>query len=228
MGAFVALKDYFGKPLVEMARDFGYDESNILILKGDKEELKSRFPDIYGSLDSKRHESGGRDPIDYGRNIVASWLFEDYLLENLKNDSFTISLAGADKNRLILPPGKTSAKSDYVIQMRDGRKMSIELATDFSDYMYRVHKLDLRDNKFYKIKKEKGLLLAIAISGNANRFALIDFRRFIPMKASKNHEDFDNKDVKTINVERDALHAFSFENVINKIIEVMNQKTPTA
>lgn len=222
MGAFEALSNYFEKPLVDMAKDFGYDESNILILKGKEDELKNRFPDIYKSLDPKRHESGGRPPIEYGRNIVSSWLFEDYLLENLKNDSFTISLAGADKNRLILPPGKTSAKSDYVIKMSDGRMMAIELATDFTDYVYKNHILDLRDNKFPRLKKEGGLLLVVTICSSAQRYALIDFRNEIEAVSSEGHKNFDDKDVQTITIEQNLLHEFSFNNVKNKIIEVMS------
>ena len=117
MGAFVGVSKLFGNKIIEYAKKAGYSEDNILILSGDEIELAKKYPETYRNLLSCRHHADRRAAIDYGKDLVASWLFEDYLFDILKNHSetFTVSLSGADKERKILARARTSSTSDYEI-----------------------------------------------------------------------------------------------------------------
>ena len=65
MGAYSELSKHFFKDIVQTARDFGYSESNILILLGQENELKTKFPDVYSNLVSCNHNRDKRTYIEY-------------------------------------------------------------------------------------------------------------------------------------------------------------------
>lgn len=44
MGAYSGAKNFFKKPLEQVAKNLGYKEDNILILSGDEETLRKKFP----------------------------------------------------------------------------------------------------------------------------------------------------------------------------------------
>ena len=116
MGAYEGLSNYFEKPLCEYAISLGYDESNILILKGDVNNLKNSHLNIYQNLLSCQHHSDRRTPLEYGQDLVASWIFEDFFINEMQNAGFDIQLSGADRTRLILPNQSTSTISDYLVR----------------------------------------------------------------------------------------------------------------
>lgn len=81
MGAFEGLKTFFEKSLEEIASQLNYSEEKILILKGKQDELRIKFPKIYENLVSCRHNRDCRTEIQYAQDLVASWLFEDYIMQ---------------------------------------------------------------------------------------------------------------------------------------------------
>ena len=83
MGAYKNMLGLYSD-LLEKARSYGYPESSICILSGDESKLKSEFPDTFSNLNSCKHNRDSRTAIEYGQDLVASWLFEDYLMENLQ------------------------------------------------------------------------------------------------------------------------------------------------
>ena len=85
MGAYKGLTNYFNKPLCDYAIDLGYHESNILILEGNINSLQNRHLNIYRNLLSCRHHSDRRSTIEYGQDLIASWIFEDYFIKNIQN-----------------------------------------------------------------------------------------------------------------------------------------------
>ena len=94
MGAYSGLSSYFDQPLCDYAVQFGYDESNVVILEGDLQRLQANHVEIYNNLLSCSHHSDSRTPLQYAQDLVASWVFEDYFLNNIQNDhSRYLSLA---------------------------------------------------------------------------------------------------------------------------------------
>ena len=221
MGAFEALTKYYENPLIMIALDLGYDGSNLLILDGNEEKLKSLYPEIYSNLETCAHNADRRNVMEYGKDLVASWIFEDVFLRNMKETGLDISLAGADRIRKILSKDDVSSESDYLVRINDGLAIKMELASDYQDFMFNFHKLDLRDDKYPRLTREKSLLLAIHPSLGNGRFALFDFRQEIKAEYIACHPVFE-KPAYRLDVPEDKLFRYTFENVKNKIIEVMS------
>lgn len=214
MGAFKHLSEYFGESLIDVAYDMGYSEANIQILSGDVEGLRTRNPDIYANLLSCRHNKDGRSFIEYGQDVVASWLFEDHLLYELNRAGLRVVSAGADRNRVILPSSKVSASSDFTVLWR-GREIPLELMNDYTGYWYRYCKIDLRDDKYSKMKEKKSLFLGISTSDH--KYVLLNFSRPIKATYIASHRYYYGKPVSQISIDRNQLLAFDMMEVIEDI-----------
>ena len=147
--------------LVEIAKSYNYPDSSICMLEGDERKLKTEFPEAYNNLCSCNHHRDRRTPMEYGRDLVASWLFEDYLMDNLQKAGVKIEGAGADKNREVLPNAKVSASSDCVVAYK-GKQRLLELMSDYTGYWAKYKKMELRDSKFTKMQESKSLFLGVS------------------------------------------------------------------
>lgn len=221
MGAFEGLSHYFEQPLCDYAIDLGYDESNILILEGQMNQLQNRHLNIYNNLLSCQHHSDRRTPLEYGQDLVASWLFEDYFISEMQNEDFEIQHAGADRTRLILPNQRTSTSSDYIITTNTGTQILLELVNDYTGFWYRNQKLHLRDNKYLQLCSHRSLLLAIALSATAQKYTIFDFRENIPAIRIESHRPYGGKPAYELSVSKESLNDFSFTNVRNSIINII-------
>jgi hypothetical protein len=221
MGAYEGLSHYFNQPLYNYAINLGYDESNVLILEGQINQLQNRHLNIYNNLLSCRHHSDRRTPLEYGQDLVASWLFEDYFINEMQNDDFEIHHAGTDKTRLILPNQRTSTSSDYIITTSTGTQILMDLVNDYTGFWYRNQKLHLRDNKYLQLCNHHSLLLAIALSTNAQKYTIFDFREDIPARRIESHRPYGGKPAYELSVSQESLNDFSFVNVKNSIINII-------
>jgi hypothetical protein len=79
---YVMLENFFDESMVNIARQMGYSEDNILILENNINKLMVDYPDVYDNLKSCRHNRDSRTEIEYAQDLVCSWIFEDYLLLN--------------------------------------------------------------------------------------------------------------------------------------------------
>ena len=220
-GPYYGLQDFFGKPLVEKAEELGYTLDNILILKGKMEELRVKYPEIYNNLYTCNHNRDRRTPEEYAKDLVASWIFEDYIVYCLQNDDFDLKLDGADKERHILAHSSVKSDSDFVLT-RKGVSVQIELATDYFNYWKTYGKIDLRDSKYKKLADSGSLLLGISILDRT--FFIIDFRdgdvraKYIP-----NHRPYGFKPAYSINFKEagTVFHTFSEANIIKEIVRIL-------
>ncbi|MDA9636433.1 hypothetical protein N9T42_01845 [SAR86 cluster bacterium] len=115
-------------------------------------------------LDSKTdlwHFKDKRTNIEYAIDLVLGWLSEDIIISHLREKSIKCDLNGRDKYREFLSPKYISAQPDIKIKINE-RYRTLEIANDWNDYWIRSDMLDLRDNKFLKLRNEKSLFLGIA------------------------------------------------------------------
>lgn len=223
MGAFEGVSKYFNKPLVRVAEIFNYDDDNIVILEGDYEKLRVQFPDTYNNLVSCRHHADRRTPLEYGQDLVASWLFEDSFLESLRrSNSFEIELDGADKNRKILSNTKTSAASDYIIKTSSGERIKVELMCDYTGFWSRTNKLHLRDAKYIQLKKSKSLF--IAVSPTTNEFSLFDFSNDIQAKYIESHRPYGGKPAYELSISSNEMYELKTDVIIDVIETTINNR----
>ena len=223
MGAFDGLSNYFhGRNyLIQLAEDYQYNNSDILILEGDEQGLRDNYIDVYQNLCNCLHNRDNRSPIEYGQDLVASWLNEDYFLNELRNDDLDIQLNGADRNRDILPNARITSNSVYrLTNTITGNSRLMELMNDYSPFMVRNSALDLRDNKYSSLNNNKSLLLAVSID-TSPKYALFDFNNNIPATYIKSHRPYGGKPAYQVNVEKNSLHNFSIEAIRNQLLGII-------
>lgn len=190
MGAYSKLPSFLGRDLISVARDMHYSPSNILILDGEIDILKTHYSNVYEALISCRHHRDARTPLEYAQDLVASWLFEDYICEVLEQNGLNISKAGADKNREILSSQRVSASSDTMITY-DGRSRLVEIMTDYGGYWAKNKVIDLRDSKFNELCRTKSIFLGISTTDK--KFTLIDCAKPVVAKFIPYHRPYGGK-----------------------------------
>ncbi len=222
MGAFEALCKYYNKPLFEIAKDLKYDLSNIHILKGEEDIIKENYPEIYSNLLSCTHNKDRRTIIEYAQDLVASWIFEDYIILDLQNSGLNIERAGTDKYRKILPNSKISAASDTKIVVNN-KEIYAEIMCDYTGFWTRVKKADLRDDKYNRLKKEQALFLGFDISNK--KYLLIDFSQPVEAIYISSHRPYGGKPAYSINLKnKHTLLPVDLGEIVEKIIFLADQR----
>lgn len=210
MGAFSGASLFFNQPLPHIARSYGYGEDNILVLEGDLSGLKERFPETYQNILSCGHNADRRTPLDYARDLVASWLIEDSFLILFRQCGLSAALSGTDRGRKILSKARVSSSSDFSLSwQRQTRKL--ELMNDYTGFWSRKHVLHLRDNKYQKLCEEKSLFLAVSIA--TREFALYDFRSAPKARYISSHPAYGGKPAYELPIPDQILHPASSANI---------------
>ena len=221
---YMMLENFFNDEITNIAKNLNYDEDNIIILKGDENELYEKYPETYLNLQSCSHNRDSRSMIEYAQDIVCSWIFEDYLLYNLKLNGIDIELSGGDKNRKILKTNKVSASSDYFIKYNN-KKGYVELANDYTGYWKKSKKCDLRDDKYCHLKnmaQNNDFSFLLGIDFPNMQFFIINFNDDnLKINYSKFHWAY-KKPVYTIDLKEIKYYNFNFNNIVNEIIKLIN------
>ncbi|MBT7557017.1 hypothetical protein HN615_08840 [Candidatus Woesearchaeota archaeon] len=208
-----SLSNLFNKKLADIAKEYNYSNSNIYILENNFKKLQMEYPDIWKSLQSCKHQRDKRTIEEYAKDLVSSWIYEDTVLIYLKDD-FEIDLYGADKERNILPNSKVSSGSDFCIK-KNGKLVSIELVNSYTNYWKTYQRIDLRDNKFEKLKDKQAILICIDIYNK--EFYLIDLKKINDnIKYIKYHKPY-GKPAYQIFLENTKVFSFSIENLIEQL-----------
>lgn len=188
--------------------------------------LQKQYPEIYQNLLSCSHQADCRSPLAYGRDLVASWIFEDFLCQALQNNhQFTIQLDGADQNRMILATSDTSSGSDYLITSPTGRQLRVELVNDYTGFWHKHQKLHLRDQKYLRLQNSHSLLLAIAISEELCEFTVFDFRNTIPATYIPSHKPYGGKPAYELHISRSVMKSFTALDVTNSLQQCLQLPT---
>lgn len=202
--------------LVDKAKQYGYSESIICILIGDEAKLKAEFPETYKNLNSCKHNRDSRTAMKYGQDLVASWLFEDYLMESLQEAGIAIIGAGADKNREILPNTKVSASSDFVVSY-EGKERLLELMCDYTGYWAKYGKMELRDAKFTKMTSSKSLFLGVSTVDN--KYILLDMGGEFEAKFIESYFLYGGKPAYSVKLPKQSMKDLDFHILASDIID---------
>jgi hypothetical protein len=213
MGAFIEMTNLVGN-LTTVATEFNYPESTKCILSGDENRLRIEFPQTYSNLMSCNHHRDNRSPIEYGRDLVASWLFEDYLINELTKVGLSIIGAGADKNREVLPNTKVSSSSDCIVSY-NGKRRGLEIMNDYTGWWKKTNKIDLRDQKYNKIDRTNSIFLGI--SNSDNTYILINKISDYPSKFIPAHGPYGFKPAYRVTITDADLKPLDFETIANQI-----------
>ena len=220
MAAFNQLNAYYKQGIVQKAKELNYSDANVLILLGDEEALKSKYPDVYANLLTCKHNKDSRTYIKYAQDLVASWVFEDDLMSQLAAGGLIIQGAGADKERKILSRAKVSAGSDFLVSWQ-GKQVLLELMSDYSGYWKRNGYLDLRDSKYNKLKNSSSLFLGI--STQDQKFLFLDFSTDIDATFVEHHPPYGFKPAYQVHFDRENLLPFDVKRLVEVIKSAMER-----
>jgi len=214
MGIADRIENILGESLEAVAKKMGYGKSNIYILENKTEELKNEYPLIYRNLESCRHQKDGRTKEQYAKDLIASWIFEDTFLKELKSTKLNIYHNGADKERKILSSSQTLTTSDYIIK-KDTKEVNIELMCSYTPYWKKLKRIDLRDAKYTQMVSKKVLLLCVDVYHK--EFFIVDTKncsaKYIPA-----HPPYGNKPAYSIDLNSIATKEYDMS-VIAKTLE---------
>lgn len=219
MGAFLGASNFFDRPLIDIAINLGYSDANICVLQGDIHKLRSEQPQTYNNLMSCRHHADGRSAIEYGQDLVASWIVEDTFLAALNQEDLTARLDGADQYREILANVSTSTSSDFEVSF-DGKTRKLELMNDYTGFWARNHVIHLRDNKFLQMKREHSLFLAVSMI--TREFMIFDFARDVQYRYIPYHRPYGGKPAYAISVPPNIFKAATSANIIAAVKELID------
>lgn len=219
MGAFSGLTEFFGCNLAQLAAQLHYSEDNILVLQGDAAHLQKEYPEIYHNILSCKHNRDKRTPIHYAQDVVASWLFEDYLAAKFCQLGRNLTLTGGDRGRKLLPQAKVSSSSDCKYH-HNGNILKVEIMNGYTSYWKNQGCLDLRDSKYDQLCADKGVLLCVDTSDRT--FAIIDFTEAPPpAEYIPHHWPYGDKPAYRLLLSNVHFHAFLAQNIIDDLDELL-------
>lgn len=210
--------------MIVMAEYLHYIPENIAILQADVDDptpIINAYPDTYRNMESCKENRDKRSPLQYGQDLVASWVFEDYLLTFLQKNGIQVTLNGTDRVRRILPHGKVSAVSDYLLTYNN-RKAFIELANDYTGYWARNNRCDLRDDKWKHIcslAKPEYPSWLLGVDFVNHKFFLKNSADNQDVTYIPSHEPFGGKAASSIALSNDELIDFTFTNFLLAVQE---------
>lgn len=215
------LSKFFKMPLENLAKKLNYSESNILVLEGNEEKLKTLYPNVYENILSCMHNRDNRSPIEYARDLVSSWIFEDYMVRKFNSLGYDLYLSGKDKERVILANSKVGSDCDVIFEY-DNFKLNVEIMNDYSNYWEKYNTLDLRDNKFNKLLKTNSILLAISLINRT--YSLISINESLDYKYIPCHQPYGGKPAYQINLKSIKFYNFKIVDIIEDLKKIIKSK----
>ena len=220
MSTFSEIQQLFPKSLQEIAKELGYPESTICVISGDEKAIMTKHPSTYSNIQSCGHNRDARTPLQYAMDLAASWIMEDYLIKELGEQGLSVSRVGEDRERLILSSKKVSSNSDCMVEY-NGLSCKLELMNDYKGYWNRTNQIDLRDDKFVKMGKEKSLFLGV--STKDKKYLLLNFSKPVEAVFSSFHFAY-HKPAYSIKIKPDMLKDLDFSAIANDIIKELSKK----
>ena len=213
MGAFAGMTELLGD-LVPVAASLGYPDSSICVLKGDIELLAAEYPETHKNLMSCGYHKDGRTPIEYGQDLVASWIYEDSLMAELTKKGLQITGAGADKKREILARANVTTESDCCVSSGNTSR-KLEIMNDYKGYWSTRHKCHLRDEKYTRMTRENAIFLGVAPLDK--KYFIADFANPVEAKYIPYHRPYYGKPAYEISVSQDRLKELDFNTIAQEI-----------
>ena len=214
MSAYSEYSKMFREGIVAKARELNYSAENLCILEGNITLLREQFPNTYSNLMSCLHNRDSRQHMAYAKDLVASWIFEDTIVQKLSEYGIATTLAGADSNRELLPTSRVSASSDCQISA-NGKTRLLEIMCDYTGWWESTGHMELRDAKYTKLSREKALFLGICTV--SQRYILLDFAGHIDARYIQSHRPYGGKPAYSINIDKAALKKFLMPPLVEEL-----------
>lgn len=211
------LSELYKIPLVHVAQKMGYSKPNLLILHQKFDELKSQYPEVWSNILSCKNNADKRTPEEYSLDLVSSWVFEDTLIKYCSKH-VDIQLNGADANREILCDTRVSSSSDFVLCGR-----FLELINSYTKFWDTNKAIDLRNNKYIKLKNKESLILCIDVC--SKNFFILDLKSDnISSEYIESHEPYGGKSAYRLHINNVDKVDLSILNIIKELKGVQEMR----
>lgn len=214
MGAYEGLSRYFKDGVIQKANELGYGEFLISILKGDEDILEQKYNSVWNNLKNSKYAMDGRTPIEYGRDMVSSWIFEDCVIGALKSSGLNLSY-GKDyvcRKRFISRPDKL----DTDVTLNTGlHKYVLTIMCDYTGLWLENKTLALRKSQYKKLKNKQMIVLGFSITDN--KLIILNSACAKDATYLESYKPYGGKDVYTINIPESSICTFTISTMIKEI-----------
>ena len=201
----------YGRTLLDVASELGYSDENLEMLACDKNDKNAKFQ-LY-----KKHKSlfdaflktdcadlrDGRNPLDYFKDLIASWVGEDLLVRALNEYGLKAEVANADKDRKIKESRRQITCAADIKLEYEGNVRFVELMDALSP-VEEYGQFDLRLSKAKKQFEHGNIFLLQCLTDG--KFVLIDFLRdSITVKYNAPHPRWGGKSSSLVNLEENGI-----------------------
>ena len=205
------IEKFFNKSVVNIAKECNFPDYTILVLQDNEVELRSKHKDVYDNIMSCVYAADERRPMEYAKDLIIAWIFEAYVMENLKKQGLRVYRNGGDKDLSILSQKKVSTDSDFLVE---GRR--VELISNYTDYWKRNNCFELRDSKLQHLKDRKSLVLGV--STNYDYYLLINFNnRNVRSDYIESYKPFGGKPAQRVYITDDMKVKLDFKELADSI-----------
>jgi hypothetical protein len=107
-------------------------------------------------LENCDHCADSRSKVEYGAELIRSWLIEDLLAEKLAMQGFPTNLCGKDNTREFL--ANPNGDADLSIETPNGT-FFVEIITDYGGFWQSQNVVDFRDTKLDTLQNYDNILI---------------------------------------------------------------------
>lgn len=156
-----ALETYATRPFYDSGHSKGSFFLQVLAGQVDRE-----LATIVADRCDLPHLKDRRSALEYGVNLVLGWLVEDAVAAWFRQAGATVFRTGSDEGRDFLSRAQVSQDADLSVAV-DGKQRPVEVLCDWKDTWRLQGHLDLRDNKYTRLRAEGALILGLAPIGDS-------------------------------------------------------------
>lgn len=204
------LERFFKMSIVDIIKQYKLPTYILYIIDGNEKELKTKYPNIHKNILSCAHATDQRTPLQYARDVALAWIFETYVMQNLRMAGLELERNGGDKNYNFLQGTDISSDSDFKVR---GRRL--ELICNYTDYWTRYNYIDLRESKAKHLYQYNSLVLGITL--DQPYCLLINFAKYLPNEYIPEYPPFGGKSAHKILITDDMKVGVNFNEIADKI-----------
>ena len=216
MGAYKGLAKYFPHGILHKANELGYGEFLTSILKGDIETLEQKYNSVWNNLKNNKYSMDNRTPIEYGRDIVSTWIFEDCVMDTLRSSGLKLSYGKdyTNRKRFVSRPDKLD--TDVIIDI-GLHKYAIAIMCDYTGAWMTNKTLVLREHQYKQLKNKPTIVLGFSVK--YDKLVILDSTCAKNATYVESHEPYGGKEAYYVNIPESAICTFYIPTMAKDIKE---------
>ena len=214
MGAYEGLSKYFANGVINKANELGYGEFLMSILKGDVETLEQKYNSVWNELKKCEYHIENKTSIEFGRDMISTWILEDCIIGTLKNSGLNITY-GKDYITRKKFTNRPDTIDNSVTVNTSENIFNLIIRCDYTGAWSKTGTLILRESQYKKIKDKKMVLLGLSTIDN--KLILLNHTSLSDVKYIESYTPYYGKPVYEINIPNSSIHTFTIPTMIKEI-----------